>query len=263
VENIMAKLRIAAGFTLFLSIAFAALPVGATFHLWKFTEFYSNLDGSVQFIEMLDPSNFEEQVGGKTITSASTGKTFTFNVNLPSTSTAGRRMLIATAGFGSLPGGVTPDYTLPSSNFFNPAGDTITFAGGFDVKVFASVPTDGIMSRIYPSNTLATNSPTNFAGAGGQRGDYNGDGVVSAADYVVWRNTFGQAASPAGVGADGNTSGSIDNGDYTHWRARFGNVWAPGPGSGTGAGQVSIIPEPGAIVLFLTGLATLSLARRR
>jgi hypothetical protein len=55
-------------------------------------------------------------------------------------------------------------------------------------------------------------------------GDYNGSGVVDAADYVVWRKNFGRPAYPAGSGADGNQSGDIDTGDFGYWRAHFGNV---------------------------------------
>ncbi len=61
-------------------------------------------------------------------------------------------------------------------------------------------------------------------------GDYNGNGQVDAADYTVWRDTFGQSVTP-GTGADG----VINEHDYTMWFARFGN-------SGTGAGQA--VPEP-------------------
>ena len=43
-------------------------------------------------------------------------------------------------------------------------------------------------------------------------GDYNDDGAVGAADYVVWRNTFGQTGS--GLVADGNGNGQVDPADY-------------------------------------------------
>ena len=246
-------------------IATAPVRVNATFHLWRFSEFFSNSDGSVQFIEMLDPSNFEEQVGGKTITSASTGKTFTFSSNLSTASTANRRLLIATPGFSALPHGVTPDFTLPSINFFNPAGDTLTFAGGIDSRTFASVPTDGVMSRIYPSNTLATNSPTNFAGQtdtlnlAPPSGDYNANGIVDAADYIVWRNTSGQTGVTPGTGADGNSSGAIDPGDYAYWRARFGNA----AGSGSLAAAGSAVPEPTTSLLLLAGFLAHCLRRHK
>ena len=55
-------------------------------------------------------------------------------------------------------------------------------------------------------------------------GDYNGNGVVDAADYVVWRKTLNLPASPEGSGADGDQDGMIDSGDYPFWRDRFGDV---------------------------------------
>ena len=261
----MHQFSVAARFVAFLVAGSIADFGQASFHLWKFSEFYSNADGSVQFIEMLDPSNFEDLVGGKTITSLSTGKTFTFANNLSTTSTANHRLLIATPGFSALPHGVTPDFTLPSANFFNPAGDTLNFAGGFDVRTFASVPTDGIMSRIYPSNTLATNSPTNFAGQtdtlnlATPTGDYNANGVVDAADYVVWRNTSGQSGVTPGTAADGNSSGAIDAGDYDYWRARFGKT----AGSGSGLSPATGIPEPTSAIVLLLSTLSLIIARCR
>jgi hypothetical protein len=258
-------------FTLLIALACVAgtltcTPASAFFHLWRFSEFFSNADGSVQFVELRVTSNGESFSQGAQIRSQSTGKTFTFPSNLSSNLTANKNLLIATTGFGSLPGGVTPDFTLPSANFFNPAGDTMTlFAGSaIDTKSFASVPTDGIMSRIYPSNTLATNTPTNFAGTSGSlnlappapspTGDYNANGQVDAADYVVWRETQSQAVT-AGQGADGNANGTIDQGDYDFWRARFGN-------SVPAASGASSVPEPAAITLVWALVGLMSTCRQ-
>jgi hypothetical protein len=79
-------------------------------------------------------------------------------------------------------------------------------------------------------------------------GDYSQNGVVDGADYVVWRDTLGQAASPAGSGADGDQSAMIDSGDYTYWRQRFGNT-VPGAGSGSGQLSVAGVPEPASSTL--------------
>ena len=89
-------------------------------------------------------------------------------------------------------------------------------------------------------------------------GDYNGNGVVDAADYVVWRKTFNQPVSVHGSGADGNSNGMIDAGDYTYWRQRFGNA----TGSGAGFVQVTAVPEPIASILFLTACSAVALFRR-
>ena len=88
-------------------------------------------------------------------------------------------------------------------------------------------------------------------------GDYNMNGVVDAADYVVWRKTLNQAGIQAGSGADGNMSGRIDAGDFNIWRTRFGNTV---PGAGSGAGAHTVVPEPAAGVSLLVGLLVAALA---
>jgi hypothetical protein len=51
-------------------------------------------------------------------------------------------------------------------------------------------------------------------------GDYNGNGIVDAADYVVWRHSLGQVVAQY-TGTDGNGNGAIDTGDYDLWRTAF------------------------------------------
>ncbi|WP_425399636.1 PQQ-dependent sugar dehydrogenase [Aeoliella sp.] len=50
-------------------------------------------------------------------------------------------------------------------------------------------------------------------------GDYNGDRVVSALDYAVWRESFGSSSSLA---ADGNGDGIVNAADYVVWRNNLG-----------------------------------------
>jgi predicted outer membrane repeat protein len=50
-------------------------------------------------------------------------------------------------------------------------------------------------------------------------GDYNSNGIVDAADYVLWRKTLGSSSD---LRADGNASGVVDQADYDVWRANFG-----------------------------------------
>jgi hypothetical protein len=70
-------------------------------------------------------------------------------------------------------------------------------------------------------------------------GDYNGNGTVDAADYVLWRK-----GGPLQNEVD--TPGTVNAADYTAWRARFGNT--SGTGIGLGAGSV---PEPTSVMLML------------
>jgi hypothetical protein len=57
-------------------------------------------------------------------------------------------------------------------------------------------------------------------------GDYNLDGTVDAADYIVWRSSLGQSVPPF-TGSDGDYDAVIDQGDYAVWRANFGRSAAP------------------------------------
>lgn len=79
-------------------------------------------------------------------------------------------------------------------------------------------------------------------------GDYNGDGHVDAADFVVWRDTHGQTG--ANPPADGDGNGAVETNDYAIWRANFGAGDLP-----AGAGQTSALPEPNGILqLALWGI---------
>ncbi len=98
----------------------------------------------------------------------------------------------------------------------------------------------------------------------GQWGDYNGNGVVDAADYTVWRDTLGSAVA-AFSGADGDGDGMVDDDDYDVWKANFGEALGPGAGGGAGAigSTGAVVPEPTALVLLLGAVALCGLVRRR
>ena len=131
-------------------------------HSWDFTELFSNATGQVQFIEMSCPANGEAGLAGWSVTNGT--NTLVFATNLPGP-TANTWILIATAGFGSLPGGVTPDYIIPA-DFFSTGGGTLTYAGGADVWAYGAVPTNGVLS-LQRNGSTAANTPKNFAGAEG------------------------------------------------------------------------------------------------
>jgi hypothetical protein len=95
-------------------------------------------------------------------------------------------------------------------------------------------------------------------------GDYNGDDVVDAGDYVVWRNSLNEVGF--NLPADGNHNGRIDLGDYTVWKQNYG--------AGQGAGGISTaaitpthvktsVPEPNHLTLGILALFVLSRWRRK
>jgi autotransporter-associated beta strand protein len=58
-------------------------------------------------------------------------------------------------------------------------------------------------------------------------GDYNNDGSVDGADYVVWKTSDGRNVPP-GTGADGNRDGRVNNFDFRIWK-RFYNPVSENP----------------------------------
>jgi len=93
----------------------------------------------------------------------------------------------------------------------------------------------------------------------GVPGDYNLNGTVDAADYVVWRKTLGTASNPRadGSGPARVPKGIVEQFDYDSWRAHFGGT------AGSGAGDLpphvssetnsAAVPEPSSVVLLCIG----------
>ncbi|QDT68756.1 hypothetical protein MalM25_16810 [Planctomycetes bacterium MalM25] len=79
-------------------------------------------------------------------------------------------------------------------------------------------------------------------------GDFNGDGIVNAADYTVWRDHLGADESSLAPGT-GDGSGTVDQGDYALWHAGFGNF---GSVSSTTVPEVSSL---GQLLLILSTCA--------
>jgi hypothetical protein len=92
-------------------------------------------------------------------------------------------------------------------------------------------------------------------------GDYNQNGIVDTADYLLWQKSNGKLV-PRGTGADGNANGVVDDADYGFWRARYGDMVTS---TGAGASQSKSVPEPSCcapIVAFAAGAMFMRLERR-
>jgi hypothetical protein len=137
------------------------------------------------------------------------------------------------------------------------AGNTFTvLTAGFLVDTFDDVNlpqlTAGLVWGITQTSTAFTLTVNT--------GDYNRDGVVNAADYVVWRKTQNTSV-PAYSGADGNGDGTINQGDFTIWRANFGNTRG-GSSGGSGSQAGHAVPEPSSAITLIVG-GLLRLRRRQ
>jgi fibronectin-binding autotransporter adhesin len=94
-------------------------------------------------------------------------------------------------------------------------------------------------TQLYTSGVLSVISV-------GVPGDYNNNGMVDSADYVLWRK-----GGPLANEVD--APGTVNGVDYTAWRARFGN---PGGSGSTGGSLALAVPEPASsAVLIMAALA--------
>jgi hypothetical protein len=94
-------------------------------------------------------------------------------------------------------------------------------------------------------------------------GDYDEDRTVDDADQLVWQAAYGTLPGGTqvrrGYGADGNRDGLINAADYVLWSKMLGQS--------TGSGGLSNVPEPstllaGIVALVMTAVATRSTRRQ-
>ncbi|MEM6654723.1 MAG: hypothetical protein AAF596_02880 [Planctomycetota bacterium] len=116
-----------------------------------------------------------------------------------------------------------------------PLGDSLTSLS-FDQPGFGTFGLD-----LLVNGTLIGEGEFAASSIGPAPGDYNTDGLVDAADYVVWRDAVGSGFT----GADGLGDDTVDDLDYQVW---FG-------GFETAAAAVSavVVPEPEATAIMLVG----------
>jgi rhamnogalacturonan endolyase len=82
-------------------------------------------------------------------------------------------------------------------------------------------------------------------------GDYNANGEVDAADYVLWRKTLG---STTNAPTDGSGNGLVDQADYDVWTANFGQ--ASSQGVATHALALPATHDASAIEIAIVGAST-------
>jgi Dockerin type I domain len=84
--------------------------------------------------------------------------------------------------------------------------------------------------------------------------DFNGNGLVDAADYATWQQSIGKSVTAGGEG-DANGDGVVDAADYTIWRNELGET----DGMAAGLGS-NVVPEPASVALIIVGALSLSIA---
>jgi predicted outer membrane repeat protein len=125
---------------------------------------------------------------------------------------------------------------LPDSPAVN-AGDPAAMAGvgGVPVNDQRGAP----FTRVYGGRIdigAFELQPTQFV-----LGDFNRNGSVDAADYVLWRKQMGTTVV-AGTGADANGDGAVDYADHAVWMSNLGQTSAS---LGAAGGEAAVRAESG------------------
>lgn len=148
--------------------------------------------------------------------------------------------------------------TTPGGLTINPNTLNLTNAGNMTAGTYTLIDysgtTNGSVSNISLGSTPAGFSYTlvnNVANTSVDLivtipGDYNFDGAVDAADYVVWRKT--------------DINGQQG---YETWRANFGATSGAGSGAALGLPPYPAVPEPVAWIMSLMGVAAVVCQRLR
>ena len=131
-------------------------------------------------------------------------------------------------------------YLVPAGQGIGQAVASSTSTAWNIEHIFAKVETAGAYELWVTQSELNETfyAVAWWAGADGRGapGDFNSDGTVNGADYVVWRKS------------DGSTEG------YAEWRSNFGNS--------SGSSSLASVPEPSAICLALVGMLFCAATRR-
>jgi hypothetical protein len=138
--------------------------------------------------------------------------------------------------------GLLTEYFLRAGGAALASGNSLSLGQSYNTSTFGGANGDLQFSYGIAGGPRLT-GVVSYITSAGIVGDYNADGKVDAADYVVWRK------NPAVFG--GNPAG------YNTWRANFGNP----PGAGA---TLAAVPEPGTRLLTLFAAFQLAwICRRR
>ena len=128
-----------------------------------------------------------------------------------------------------------------------------TINGGF-ASVDLPLLTAGLVWNISKSTNAYTLSVVSA--------DYNRNGVVDTADYILWRETRNTNVS-AYTGADGNGDGVVNDSDYALWRGNVGNIRGNAAAASGSLVSSPNVPEPASAFLLLIGSLFVGAYRRR
>jgi hypothetical protein len=186
--------------------------------------------GGATYSGLSNPSlNASGQVAFTSILTGA-GVNFSNNVALYAGSPGNVVQIVRTGDLVDIDPGPAVSNRVVSAITFLSGGGSVTGSGGEDGRISSFNDSGALIYRldytssgrgIFMSNIDPVITP----------GDFNGDGTVDAADYVMWRKT----GDPPG--------------HYNTWRTNFGNS-----GSGAGGSSNATVPEPATSALIFIAI---------
>jgi autotransporter-associated beta strand protein len=138
----------------------------------------------------------------------------------------------------------------------------IDYAGtiqGSGVAAFLGQTPTGPAGFIYSLFDTGSTIDLAVLAAPGNDADFNDDGIIDAADYVVWRKFNGATGTGTDQTGDANGDGDVNDLDYDEWFENFGTSPVPPPPGNGGA-----VPEPATFILVgIAAMITSAMKVRR
>lgn len=155
------------------------------------------------------------------------------------------RKMIALSESGTLPNAAAMNTYNIAWDYFSVWQDN--YLDDFTAQQVQTLLND---NRIITLNELPT---LPWSDSAPSLGDFDHNGQVDAADYVLWRNSRGQ--SGLNLAADGNLDGHVDDADLAMWRSHFGQSNA--------ASASAVVPEPHVFFLIFGAIVACALGRQK
>jgi hypothetical protein len=213
---------------------------------WQFDQIFSDAAGVIQFIvlhEFMGQQGQDSIQGSQVVVihldtehahTAGYTTNFTFPINLPEPTTAGRRLLVATQSFANL-GLIQPDFIVDDIFLPSKGGALSLYRSSFspfDAIQYPALPSDGVTS-LYRNGAPSQNLATNFAG---QTATVplvpSADQVGQAVEYYYadWDYYFETSFPDEQAVLDGGAFGGV----WKRTGQKF-NVWTKGSATTPGA----------------------------
>jgi hypothetical protein len=141
-----------------------------------------------------------------------------------------------------------------------------TFANGTNPTIASYLSTTGAnyndgssstfgLANVWSSGSFAQDlGPLRSWWTAPQQGDFDGDGDVDGADFVVWQTNFPKSNGALLAQGDADGDGDVDGADFVVWQTNF--PFSPGPGA-------SPVPEPAGLLLAGVSIPAIILTIRR